>query len=166
MKRCSIALYSSHHFLFVIRLSFLRRYYDKSTQRIYPYLTAIIDVQDGIVRGIVWDDACIFCELSKCTPNTYNFDGSLATTEQIHQPVGGCYLTREECLGFAVDGSNVCDLKLHVVWTGTDVNGRALLSSDSRMSMFPPNRIQEKVKNTYNTMIENFSIKVILINGL
>jgi hypothetical protein len=69
--------------------------------------------------------------------------------------VGGCYLTREECLGFAVDGSNVCDLKLHVVWTGTDVNGKALLSSDSRMSMFPPDRIQEKVKNTYNTMIEN-----------
>ena len=142
------------------RISFLRRYFDKSTQRIYPYLTAIIDVQDGIVRGIAWDDACIYCELSKCAPNTYNFDGSLATTEQIQQPVGGCSLTREECLGFAVDGSNDCDLKLNVVWTGTDVNGKALLSSDSRPSMFPPNRIQEKVENSYNSMIENLKQSV------
>lgn len=136
-------------------LSFLRRYYDKTTQRIYPFLTAIIDVQDGVVRGIAWDDACIYCEKAKCEPNTYNFDGSVATTEQISQPVGGCYLTRDECRGFAVDGSNICDLKLYVVWTGTDVNGDVLLSSGSRPSMFPPNRIQENAKGQYDSMVEN-----------
>ena len=43
-------------------------------------------------------------------------------------------------------GSDVCDLRLHVVWTGTAVGGKVLLSSDSRFSAFPPNRIQENVK--------------------
>lgn len=133
----------------------MRRYYDHTTQRIYPYLTAIIDVQDGIVRGIAWDDACIFCEKAECVPNTYNFDGSVATTEQINQPVDGCYFSVQECIGFEADGNDICDLKLFVVWTGTDVNGKVLLSSDSRFSMFPPNRIQENVKGSYNDMIEN-----------
>lgn len=123
--------------------------------RIYPFLTAIIDVKDGIVRGIAWDDACVFCEKKECVPNTYNFDGSLATTEQINQPVNGCYLSRDECMGFAATGSNQCDIKLYVAWTGTDVDGKALLSSNSRFSMFPPNRVQENVNNQVNSMIES-----------
>lgn len=36
-------------------------------------------------------------------------------------------------------------MKLYVVWTGKDAHGRVLLSSDSRFSAFPPNRIQENV---------------------
>ncbi|KAL7552765.1 hypothetical protein ACHAWF_016008 [Thalassiosira exigua] len=137
-------------------LSFLRRYIDKpaSAGRIYPYLTAIIDVQDGIVRGIAWDDACVFCEKAQCLANTYNFDGSPATQEQIRQPVNGCYLTNQECAGFALDGSGACNLRLHVVWTGTDADGKVLLSSDSRFSMFPPNRIQENVRGRYENMVK------------
>jgi len=142
--------------LLIYRLSFLRRYFDKTTERIYPYLTAIIDVQDGIVRGIAWDDACIFCEKDKCVPNTYNFDGSLATTEQISQSVNGCYVTVKDCLGFAADGSDICNLKIYAVWTGTDADGKVLLSSDSRFSMFPPNRVQENVKGRYESMLKNW----------
>lgn len=133
-------------------LSFLRRYYDKTSDRIYPYLTAIIDVKDGIVRGIAWDDACIYCEKRTCLANTYNVNGTAATSEQIKQPVDGCYLSKLECQGFMRDGSNKCDLKLNVAWTGTDVNGKVLLSSASRPSMFPPNRIQENVKGQYESM--------------
>jgi len=138
-------------------LSFLRRYYDDTTERIYPYLTAVVDVKDGVVRGIAWDDACIFCEQAECTPNTYNFDGSLATTEKISQPVDGCSFTKVQCEGFVIDGSNTCDLNFFVVWTGTDVYGSVLLSSDSRFSMFPPNRIQENVKGRYDSMVENLN---------
>jgi hypothetical protein len=135
-------------------LSFLRRYVDNELQRIYPFLTAIIEVDKGIVIGITWDDACGFCNQSECQLNTYNFDGSAASAEQAKQPVEGCYLTREQCLGFVASGSKICDLKLYVVWTGTDVDGKALLSSDSRFSMFPPNRIQESVTSAYKKMIE------------
>jgi hypothetical protein len=135
-------------------LSFLRRYVDNELKRIYPFLTAIIEVEKGIVIGITWDDACGFCNRSECQLNTYNFDGSAASAEQAKQPVEGCYLTREQCLGFVASGSKICDLKLYVVWSGTDVDGKALLSSDSRFSMFPPNRIQESVTSAYEKMIE------------
>jgi len=138
-------------------LSFLRRYYDQTTKRIYPYLTAILDVQQGIVRGIAWDDACVFCETAECLPNTYNLNGSLATTEQMRQPVNGCSYSKNECRLFAKDGNDICDLNLHVVWTGTDVDGKVLLSSDSRPSAFPPNRIQENVKGRYDKMVKSLS---------
>ena len=78
----------------------------------------------------------------------------MATQEQIKQPTDGCYFSEDECLGFAATGNNACDLKLHVVWTGTDVDGKVLLSSDSRFSMFPPNRVQENVNNSVNNMLE------------
>jgi len=134
-------------------LSFLRRYYDTTTQHLYPYLTAIIDVRDGVVTGIAWDDACIFCQRSRCAANTYNFDGSAATTEQISQPADGCYFTRDECVALHAGGTDDCDLKLYVVWTGTDAQGKVLLSSDSRFSAFPPNRIQENVMAGVNSAL-------------
>lgn len=140
-------------------LSFQRRYYDATTNFIFPYLTIIVDVVDGVVRGIAWDDACVFCEKKQCIPNTYNFDGTEATSEQASQPTNGCYLTKAICEGFQVTGNDVCDLKLYVVWTGTDVNGNVLMSSDSRFSAFPPNRIQEKVVGSYDSMlteVQNF----------
>lgn len=137
-------------------LSFLRRYDDKTMtpNRIYPFLTAIIDVEDGVIRGIAWDDACVFCEKKECVANTYNFNGSVATADQTNQPVDGCYLTRDECMGFAATGSNKCDIKIYVAWTGTDADGNVLLSSGSRFSMFPPNRVQENVNNQVDSMIE------------
>ena len=107
------------------------------------------------MRGIAWDDACVFCDKRQCIPNTYNFDGTEATPEQANQPTNGCYLTKAICDGFIASGNDLCDLKLHVVWTGTDVNGNVLMSSDSRFSAFPPNRIQEQVLGSYNTMMKS-----------
>ena len=120
-------------------------------------MTAIIDVEDGVVRGITWDDACIFCPEAECVANTYNFDGSLATAEQTSQPVDGCYIPDEQCRAFALDGNALCNLKLFVVWSGTDVDGNVLLSSSSRFSMFPPNRIQENIMGQYESMVQNFN---------
>lgn len=134
-------------------LSFQRRYFDATTNFIFPYLTIIVDVVDGVVRGIAWDDACVFCEESKCIPNTYNFDGTAATKETASQPTNGCYFPKDVCDAFHATQNYVCDLKLYVVWTGTDVNGNVLMSSDSRFSAFPPNRIQEKVLGSYNSML-------------
>jgi hypothetical protein len=134
-------------------LSFQRRYFDATTNFIFPYLTIIVDVVDGVVRGIAWDDACVFCEESKCIPNTYNFDGTAATKETASQPTNGCYVPKDVCDAFHATQNYVCDLKLYVVWTGTDVNGNVLMSSDSRFSAFPPNRIQEKVLGSYNSML-------------
>ncbi len=136
-------------------LSFQRRYYDATTNFIFPYLTIIVDVVDGVVRGIAWDDACVFCEKRQCIPNTYNFDGTEASSEQASQPTNGCYLTKSICEVFQAAKNDICDLKLYVVWTGTDVNGNVLMSSDTRFSAFPPNRVQEKVVGSYDSILSD-----------
>mmetsp|Transcript_8484 Transcript_8484/g.11181 ORF Transcript_8484/g.11181 Transcript_8484/m.11181 type:complete len:263 (-) Transcript_8484:174-962(-) len=115
------------------KISFLRQYYDVVNDLVYPHLTAIVDVSSGNVRGVTWDDGCMFCSSNECTPVIYNYEGELQSKGQAGQPVGGCPLTSAEC---AVDPT-LCDLTLYVVWTGTDSDSLTMQSSASRFSMFP-----------------------------
>jgi hypothetical protein len=147
-------------------LSFLRVYYDLVEARIFPYLTAIINVNGGIVEGIAWDNACVFCAPNLCLENTYNFDGVLQTQESLAGQSKGCYLSKEECDNIQVqkdkectsDGEcrdnskdcnceNTCDVRVYVVWTGTDVDGKPFQSSSSRFSAFPAQRIQDRIQS-------------------
>lgn len=121
-------------------LSFLRMYYDRQNGYIFPYLTAIIDVKDGVVQGIAWDDSSIFCGGERAQENTYSFDGSATVSSG---PTKGCYLLRDECNEAVLEDSNACDLMLHVVWTGTDVNGKVLTSSKKRYSAFQTKLVQD-----------------------
>jgi hypothetical protein len=135
-------------------LSFLRLYYDPnatnptgSLGRVYPHLTAIINVNDGIVTGITWDDGCVFCnQATYCDEITYNYNGISQTQATSGQPTGGCYVERQNCDANA-GSSTACDLLLYVVWTGSDVEGRALLSSANRFSAFPTQQIQDRLLN-------------------
>jgi hypothetical protein len=178
-------------------LSFQRKYYDKDVG-IFPYLTAIIDVVDGVssvycfglpetfgiecllfpylpvtfldiytrnsinhslrfrhrhvnhlqeVKGIAWDDACVFCGKDKCLENTFDFTGSEALPQE---PTKGCVLTLKECKEIHDQGGNTCDLRLYVVWTGTDKNGMYLTSSSKRFSAFSPRQIRDSFKDTLN----------------
>lgn len=97
----------------------------------------MIDVQNGNVTGISWDDACAFCGPEECKLNTYDFAGNLATEADAGQKVGGCYLTEDECDQAVAEGRSDCDLLLYVVWTGTDSNGKDFKSSAYRFSAFP-----------------------------
>lgn len=121
--------------LYVVKhsVSFQKLYYDdEEGGKIYPQLTAIIDVEEGIVKGITWDDGCIFCKDLQCGKNTYTFKGTEAALDT---PTGGCGTPESEC----ADGesSTVCDIAFHVVWTGTDGEGRPFQSSAYRFSAFP-----------------------------
>jgi len=129
------------------QLSFLRVYYDPANFRIYPFLTAVIDVEKGIVQGVAWDDACVFCGKSRCLENMYNFDGKLASELNINSPSKGCYFTEEECNKIHADGGTDCDITLYAVWTGTDIDGNAFQSSGNRFSAFPPGRLQDRLFN-------------------
>merc|ERR1712224_1122632 len=120
-------------------VSFIRRYYDKEQEKIFPYLTAIIDVTDGIVSGIAWDDACDFCKSnskneSRCEENTYDFTGRLTSLGS--ELTKGCYITKKECDAFRTEGNNICDLNIYFVWTGSDSKGQIMSSSGSRFSAF------------------------------
>jgi hypothetical protein len=124
-------LFCTHSF--VRSLSFQKLYYG-SDDKVYPHLTAVITVNEGVVTGITWDNACVFCSAEECQDNTYGFDGGLATEEEAQQPVGACSISVPECK----DSEKAeCDLLLYVVWTGTDSNGRDFTSSANRFSAFP-----------------------------
>jgi len=125
-------------------ISFLRRYYDQEGKRIFPHLTAIIDVKDGIVSGIAWDKACVFCADSLCAANTLDFTGASRTSAQIKEPTTGCYLTEQECRGIVAEGGTECDLTLYVVWTGTDEKGKVLSSSKFRFSAFTEKQVTDR----------------------
>lgn len=115
-------------------LSFQKLYYDSEGTKIYPFLTAIITVNEGTVTGITWDNACVFCAANECKENTYGYNGELATPEEAQQPVGACPIPVNECI---VSEQAECDLLLYVVWSGTDSNGRDFTSSANRFSAFP-----------------------------
>lgn len=133
-------------------VSFLRKFYDRDVG-VFPYLTAIINVQDGVVRGISWDDACVFCGSNRCVENTYDFSGQQAFPRE---PTTGCYLTKQECSDIHSKGGNTCDLTLYVVWTGTDANGNYFTSSSKRFSAFSPKQIKDQVRDTIKGWNLNF----------
>ena len=114
---------------------------DESDLKVYPHLTAIIDVKDGVVRGVTWDDACVFCSGFACDPVTYDYNGNLMDRGSAGQPTGGCGIKTTEC---AQDSETDCDLILYVVWTGTDVDGKAMLSSANRFSAFPAQEMRDR----------------------
>lgn len=118
-------------------LSFQKLYYDVDDKIIFPFLTAVIDVAEGVVQGIVWDDASIFCGSKQQRRNTLDFAGVEGSSGQFGQPVDGCFVPTTECTDVSANSTG-CDLLLYVVWTGTDSNKRPFLSSSYRFSAFPP----------------------------
>jgi hypothetical protein len=130
------------------KLGFLRLYYDYTNSYIYPYLTAIVDVKDGNVRGITWDDSCLFCASSQCNEITFNYDGIEQSQGSSGQPTKGCRITEDECNTFDSAGNTICDLTVYVVWTGTDTKGVAFQSSAFRFSQFPAQEIQDRLSQS------------------
>lgn len=133
-------------------LSFLRLYYDVSLQRVYPYLTAVITVRDGLVTGITWDNACVFCGGfgDECEDNTYSFTGALQTQESSGQETKSCYESVAVCTtamknATSPEGQRLCDITLYVAWSGTDVDGKALQSQSYRFSEFPPGKLTDRL---------------------
>jgi hypothetical protein len=137
-------------------LSFLRMYYNVQAKKIYPFLTAIVNVDKGNITSITWDDACVFCSPNECEEITYDFNGNLQSTQSSGQPTSGCFIPQSGCQSTNQEeeggsssnnpGANVCDLVLYVVWSGTDAGNRAFQSSNSRFSVFPPQNIQDRIK--------------------
>ena len=105
-------------------------------------MTAIILVENGVVQGITWDDASVFCAKNEAEDNTYHFNGTLAKKNEVGGPVKGCIRDFDECR----DGENrACDLTLYVVWTGTDAQGNSLSSAAYRFSQFPVQGLSDRL---------------------
>lgn len=98
----------------------------------FPVLAAEIYVEAGKVKSIAWDDGCYGCEDEKgeCVENDFEYDGSAYRHAQKQ-----CAVADGKCAksgGTAV--SELCKLRIYVTWTGTDKDGRALLSQQNRFS--------------------------------
>mmetsp|Transcript_14491 Transcript_14491/g.21367 ORF Transcript_14491/g.21367 Transcript_14491/m.21367 type:complete len:245 (-) Transcript_14491:396-1130(-) len=135
-------------------LSFIRRFYDEELGRIYPHLMAIVTVNEGVVTGIAWDDACIFCGGKVCAENSYNFSGNLVFNNK--EPSKGCYVPKNQCDERGTE-DKTCDLQIYVVWTGTDANGNVLTSANSRFSAFPSNQLMKSLWDFELPNIPGFS---------
>ena len=102
--------------------------------RTFSTLTAIINLDQGVVTGITFDNGCVLCDNSdRCVENTYNYLG------EPYAGVGAtsdCFLTDAECATNSQVDPKACQLTVYVTWTGTDAKGNYLTSSSRRFSLF------------------------------
>lgn len=79
------------------------------------------------------------------------------------EPTKGCFIPAEECIaeGNVNNGEteNPCDLKLHVVWTGTDANGKYLTSSSKRFSAFNPKQVRDQLKDAFDKLKDSVNVR-------
>jgi len=85
---------------------------------VVPFHTIVIDLSNGVVDSITFDDDCSLCG------NDYCVNGNCA------RDISDC--TASSSSGAATD----CDFKLYVSWSGTDSDGTYLSSSGRRLSQF------------------------------
>lgn len=104
-----------------------------STVYVWPLLTAVVHVVDGRVDALTWDDGCFFCDANGDLCKFNAMDPSLYKLYP-EPEFRGCAETVTSCS--TEDESNSCDLKLYVVWTGTDANGDFFRSAGLRFSRF------------------------------
>lgn len=117
-------------------------------RRFFPIYTTVVQVVKGEVQSITFDDGCFFCDSMSpsCATNAVPIAGSAAPPPASAR---GCFVQENECeprgdsggaagngVAPTVPSGNACDLKLFVVWTGTDVDGNFLTSAGRRFSRY------------------------------
>jgi len=111
--------------------------YTTSVQ-VIPVLTAIIQVKNGAVTGVDWDDGCFFCSEGdpECTAYALNSSYSVSPTGESSFSCAQSNFTSSCVQETSTPFTNVCDLKLYVVWSGTDSQGNSFASAGLRFSQY------------------------------
>ena len=123
--------------------------------------TAIITVDGGVPKAVRWDDGCFFCAsigsdcIETCLDSNtseplvgdpYSFCQSGACT--------GCMQNYATCNPFnetlSANLTSPCDLKVYVVWSGTDANGVFFTSSGQRFSLYRAYGVADLYQGTMN----------------
>jgi hypothetical protein len=125
--------------------------------RTFPVLTAIINLDRGVVTGITFDNGCVLCDNSeRCVENTYDFLG------EPYAGVGAtsdCFLTDAECAANAQVDPTACQLTVYVTWTGTDAKGNFLTSSSRRFSLFSSYSVNSYVNGLVKGVKDSVSLR-------
>ncbi|KAL4479246.1 hypothetical protein ABPG72_011458 [Tetrahymena utriculariae] len=102
-----------------------------TTPYVFPIQSAVIQIQNGKITGIDWDNGCwngsssTVCK--QLTISTLDSTGNQTTYTESNN-----FIT--DCTNNATDGS--CDPKIYISWMGTDSNGNYMTSAGLRMSRF------------------------------
>jgi hypothetical protein len=105
-----------------------------SAGNVVPFWTAIIDVRDGNVLSVKWDEGCNGCSGDACI----DLFCGVPTTE--------CGVQK---------GDTDCDLKVYVGWFGTDADGNFLTSSSKSLSNFRSYSLSDAYTAAAKTAGEN-----------
>jgi len=101
--------------------------------KFFPFMTAIIFVEDGEVQTITYDEECAFCNgKSNCQANGFDKSRNDTFSSDVYVE---CGYSPDECSNLAGGGAD-CDLRVYVAWVGTDANGEFFTSGNSRFSRF------------------------------
>ena len=94
-----------------------------------------MSVENGVPVSVFFDAGCLFCDplnSAVCIVDARAAAGA-PPIDAVHQR--SCAVEAAACTA-ASGGDNSCDLKLWVVWTGTDNTGADLRSAQLRFSRF------------------------------
>ena len=127
----------------------------------FPIFTVILTLDNGVVQSVAFDEGCFFC-----AENTPQCDYSALHanfSQTIFDPtLKGCRLEQSACYPASFSGASLadnnatnatnatlvppgnatvpaadaCDLRVYVVWTGTDARGNGLMSANKRFSRY------------------------------
>lgn len=91
--------------------------------RVVPYFTAIIQLLEGVVTGIVWDDGCY-----GCSSTSADCVKGFCTVQH-----DNCYINTT-----TADASTLsdCDPKIYIGWQGSDAKKNIMISSELVPSKF------------------------------
>lgn len=99
----------------------------------FPLLVAIVIVDHGTVKNIVWDNTCAWCSSSHCLANTVDYND-----KAVNGDGENCYLNDASCAKTTSDGTKtsnaLCELTVYIVWHGTDSTGTNFESAAARFS--------------------------------
>lgn len=128
------------------RRSYQRRWRDnhRGTPSTFPVLYAEVVVDRGEVTAVAWDAGCFDCEEedAACASNEYEYDGS-----QARDAAAQCAVSDAKCAKGSSQVSELCRLAVYVSWTGTDKDGRNLLSQQNRLSRLERSQAVSLVAN-------------------
>lgn len=103
-----------------------------SADHIASLLSLVVNLRDGVVHSLVWDNGCAACGPQRCMKSALGLDPVTMLPGNEKENSGSCGQTHVHC------GSDkaTCDLNVLVTWAGTDKNGRHLQSAGRRLSKF------------------------------
>jgi len=96
---------------------------------VVPFWTVIVQLNNGALDFIWWDDGCFGCGGAQCINDFCGIDSNSCKP----------------------DGESDCDVKMYVGWTGTDDTGRFLVSAGKRLSRFRQWSVSSAYDNAYAT---------------